>query len=255
MILYLKKAEEVLPDVVNILDESGNVMIHNFSRTNRTGAIDSELISENTTVLNKLQYQNANGESKESETEASKPMSYTIAEAHNLGYEKPGEFRAVDTKDPDEGENYREHRRAFPASRLKWMTNLDDAEWSRINQLDEAGLVVVDDSNLKDGARKWNYIFGELEPTEKNLLTGQLNKANMTILMDSLPQARKEILYSNWKTRWSQGTQIHHIKPLNFGGGNENYVPLSAHNHIGGNGVHPKFWGPLKKYLMKLRDQ
>jgi len=75
----------------------------------------------------------------------------------------------------------------------------------------------------------------------------------MAALLARLPASRRDELGRTWKQRWSASTYIHHIKPINFGGSDENFIPLKAGKHVGSDGVHPKFWSPLKAFLMHLR--
>ena len=74
-------------------------------------------------------------------------------------------------------------------------------------------------------------------------------------VVDSLKKPRKDALMKLWKERWGKGTHIHHVKPINFEGTNDdnNLVPLKADKHVGGDGVHPQFWQPLKRFLMNIR--
>ena len=243
-----------IPDRVQILDSNGRVMITNYSRSSRTGIFQNALFSGNVT-LNKLKHDPQEGQQGEQtiDTETSADLNYTISAANNKGWDVTvSNFQAVDRKDPDESETYSRTREAFPAvMRNWWETESNDP---RINQLHSIGLIDVNEEGLLRGASKWRYLYSILSEAEQNLLADKaVNKANMTELLSKLPVQRRDELKQRWKQRWAGSTQIHHIKPINFGGGNENFIPLKAAKHVGADGVHPKFWTPLKRFLMRLR--
>jgi DNA-binding transcriptional regulator YdaS (Cro superfamily) len=240
-----------LPDRVQVLSSGGSVMIDNYSRSSRTGTFNGGIFSGSVT-LNKLKHAPVEGQTGDKVVDASSSatVEYTISAANGL-YGTVSGFQAVDRSDPDEAASYANTREAFPEVMRNWWLN--DSNDSRIPQLHSAGLVDIAPTGLVRGSAKWHYIYSLLSAQEKTLLTGPVNKENMTAVLSGLPANRRDALGQAWKQRWSSSTQIHHIKPINFGGGNENFVPLKADKHVGSQGVHPRFWTPLKRFLMGLR--
>ncbi len=244
-------SDTALPDQVEILDSSNAVMIHNYSRSARTGRFSSRLFS-GTVTLNKLKHAPQTDQQDEPIITVSSPTSveYTISSA-NATYGTPNSFQAVDRSDPDEAARYSQTRQAFPEVMRQWWR--DEHNSSRLTQLHSAGLIDINPNGLVRGRSKWHYIYTQLNTAEKARLNGPVNKENMAELLSNLPANRRDSLGEAWKQRWSMSTHIHHIKPVNFGGSNENFIPLKAGIHIGSNGVHTKFWTPLKAFLMRLR--
>ena len=242
---------EEIPDRVQVLDSSGAVMISNYSRSARTGVFNPGIFSGAAT-LSKLKHAPVNGQQGDQVIDAnsSANLEYTISAANSM-YGSVSSFQAVDRSDPDEAASYSATRDAFPEVMRDWWVN--DSNDSRIPRLHSAGLVDIDPNGLVRGRSKWHFIYTQLTDDEKSLLNGPVNKDNMTAALSGLPASRRDALGQAWKQRWSMSTHIHHIKPINFGGGNENFIPLKAGKHVGSDGVHPKFWTPLKRFLMGLR--
>ena len=248
-------AASALPDQVDILNASNAILIRNYSRSARTGTFQAAIFSS-AANLSKLRHAPQAGQTGPQTVPAPAPanVDYTIRAANSL-YGPPSAFQAVDRSDPDEAASYSRTREAFPEVMREWWKTEPAADAARITQLRSLGLVDIDPSGgLMRGASKWNYIYSQLTNAEKNRLAGPVNKDNMGALLDSFPASRRETLQTAWKQRWAQGTQIHHIKPVNFGGDNSNFIPLSAEKHVGSTGVHPRFWTPLKRFLMGLRS-
>lgn len=248
-------AAATLPDQVQILSANNAIMISNYSRSARTGTLQSGIYSGSIT-LNKLKHAPQEGQTGDQTVDApgSTTVEYTISSANSL-YGTPGSFQAVDQSDPDEAERYKETREAFPEIMRNWWRKDPSEDAARIAELHSQGLVAMQSSQqeLVHGTSKWHFLYSQLTNDEKNLLHGPINKENMSALLGQLSASRRDRLGEAWKRRWSQGTQIHHIKPINFGGDNQNFIPLSAEKHVGGSGVHPRFWTPLKRFLMGLR--
>ena len=244
-----------LPDQVQILSSSNAVMIANYSRSARTGTLQSGIFSGSVT-LSKLKHAPQAGQTGDQIVDApgATAVEYTISAANSL-YGTPSAILAVDRNDPDEAATYTTTREAFPAVMANWWKTDALTDTARINQLNSLGLVSMNSGTMQltGGASKWHFIHSQLNNNEKALLNGPVNKVNMSALLDQLPESRRYNLGNLWKARWAQGTQIHHIKPINFGGNNSNFIPLSAEKHVGGTGVHPRFWTPLKSFLMGLR--
>ena len=222
-----------LPDQVDVLSSSNKVMIRNYSRSSRTGTMQKSIFS-GTVTLNKLKLSSTQGQTGKQIIEApnSTMVEYTISEANKL-YGTPSSIKALDKVNPDESESYSKKREAFPQIMLNWWATDSTKDTDRIGQLKNMGLVAIDSKGLVHGKNKWSFIYSELNKKEKALLNGPINKANMSALLDQLPSTRRDELGATWKNRWAKGTQIHHIKPLNFGGDNVNFIPLSAEKHVG----------------------
>ncbi|WP_428242851.1 eCIS core domain-containing protein [Gynuella sp.] len=245
-----------LPDRVDILNSGGATMISGYSRSSRSGSFQTAIFSGSVT-LSKLKHPPQAGQTGDQIVNApsTATVEYTISAANGIYGTPPTAFQAVDRSDPDEAASYSATREAFPEVMRNWWQTEPTADAARIAQLNSAGLVDIDATGgLIRGQQKWRYIHSQLNAQEQAMLTGPVNKDNMVALLDKLPASRRDILKQAWKNRWARGTQIHHIKPVNFGGNNSNFVPLSADKHIGSNGVHPRFWTPLKRFLMNLRS-
>lgn len=244
-----------LPDQVQILSSSNAVMVSNYSRSARTGTLQAGIFSGSVT-LSKLKHAPQEGQTGDQIVDApgATTVEYTISAANSL-YGTPSAILAVDRSDPDEAATYTATREAFPEVMANWWKTDALTDTARINQLHGMGLVSMNSGSMQltGGASKWHFIHSQLNNNEKALLNGPVNKVNMSALLDQLPEPRRYNLGNLWKARWAQGTQIHHIRPINFGGNNSNFVPLSAEKHVGGTGVHPRFWTPLKSFLMGLR--
>jgi hypothetical protein len=247
-------ANTALPDQVDVLDSSGAVMIRNYSRSGRTGVFQNGIFSGSVT-LSKLKHAPQPGQSGDQTVDvpASTTVQYSLAAANSVYGTPPAGFRAVDTKDPDESVTYSATREAFPEVMRNWWQTEPTTEAARIASLAGAGLVDIDPNGLVRGAQKWHYIYSLLEAPERALLAGPVDKANMSALLQQLPASRRSHLEQRWKQRWLMSTQIHHIQPINFGGENSRFIPVKAEKHIGPSGVHPRFWSPLKSFLMSLR--
>lgn len=248
-------AAAALPDQVDILNASNAILIRNYSRSARTGTFQAAIFSGSAN-LSKFRHAPQAGQTGPQTVPAPAPanVEYTISSA-NSAYGTPTSFQAVDRSDPDEAASYSRTREAFPDVMRDWWKTEPAADAGRIAQLKTLGLVDIDpNGGLMGGASKWNYIYSQLTDAEKNRLAGPVNKDNMAALLDTFPASRRDVLQTAWKQRWAQGTQIHHIKPVNFGGDNSNFIPLSASKHIGSTGVHTRFWTPLKRFLMGLRS-
>lgn len=242
-----------MPDTVNIASPSGAILISNYSRKNRTGILNRQLFSGQST-LSQVHYTTANNINKKDDLgQSSVNLNYTISAANDV-YGVPSNFKAVDRKDPDENESYSKSRDAFPQRMRSWWTDQPMQDATRIKFLKDAKLIDTKDK-LTKGTYKWTFIYSLLNSADKSKLQGIKNKENMLRLINSLGKPVKKDLETKWKARWGKGTHIHHIKPINFDGTNDNtnFIPLKAEKHVGSDGVHPQFWVPLKKLLMNIR--
>ncbi|MBL4761315.1 MAG: hypothetical protein JKY93_01280, partial [Gammaproteobacteria bacterium] len=243
-----------MPNKVNIASPSGDILIRDYSRKSRKGTFTPAIFSGQST-LGQLQYTSASAGDKKDELGENKVnLNYTIAAANDL-YGVPLNFKALDRKEPDEDEKYAKRRSAFPKNMQSWWTNQPLKDAPRIKMLKDRGLVVIADTRMK-GHRKWNFIHSLLDQSDQIKLIGPINKENMLRLVNSLNKSKYDKLEQQWKEEWGKSTHIHHITPINFNGRNsvKNFIPLKAEKHIGSDGVHPQFWGPLKKFLMNIRE-
>ncbi len=250
-----------IPEVVDILDSGGNVKISGFSRNTRTGVFDPSLFDGSTT-LSKIRYQSDQADSSQSQQtvdlENQVDLDYSINQIHGLGYAKPANFRAVDRGNEEEGSSYQRQRDAFPAISRNWFAETAPGDMDRIGQLNTIGLVSINIDGIVRGASKWVYIHDNfLSASQKAKIPKPVRKESMVAILNDNAQfndAERENIRTRWKVRWGQSTHVHHITPLNFGGSNTNFVPLSAEKHIGSGGVHPGFWSRLKPFLIRLRN-
>ncbi|MDX2370264.1 MAG: DUF4157 domain-containing protein [Colwellia sp.] len=243
-----------MPEVVNIASPSGAVLISNYSRKSRTGVFNRQLFSGQSTLSQMHYTTDSKIDKKDDLGQNSVNLNYTIAAANDV-YGIPSNFKAVDRKDPDENDTYSKSREAFPQRMRSWWTDQPTQDVTRIKFLQDSKLIDTKDE-LTRGAYKWTFIYSLLSKADKSKLQGTKNKENMLRLVNSLDKSDKKDLERKWKQRWGKGTHIHHIKPINFDGTNDtsNFIPLKAEKHVGSDGVHPQFWGPLKKFLMNIRD-
>lgn len=242
-----------MPNKVNIASPSGDILIRDYSRKSRKGSFNSAIFSGKST-LSQLHYTSKSaGDKKDDLGENKVNLNYTIAAANDI-YGMPSNFKALDRKEPDEDEKYAKRRSAFPKSMQSWWTNQPLKDAPRIKMLKDRDLVLIADTRTK-GPRKWNFIHSLLAPSDQTKLIGPINKENMLRLVNSLDKSKYDKLEQQWKEEWGKSTHIHHITPLNFNGQNsvKNFIPLKAEKHVGSDGVHPQFWGPLKKFLMNIR--
>ncbi|MFT5851698.1 MAG: hypothetical protein ACI87J_001671 [Colwellia sp.] len=244
-----------MPNKVNIASPSGEVLIRDYSRKSRKGTFNRAIFSGQST-LGQLQYTSqTSGDKKDDLGENKVNLNYTITAANDL-YGAPSNFKALDRKEPDEDEKYAKRRSAFPKNMQSWWTDQPLKDAPRIQALKDKGLLDTVDG-LTKGAYKWTFIHSELDEQYKVNFNEPVNKENMIRLINSIKdKSVKDELERKWKERWGKSTHIHHITPINFNGRNrlKNFMPLKADKHVGSDGVHPQFWGPLKKFLMNIRQ-
>ena len=259
MRIYLLGSSNI-PEVVDILDANGAVKISSFSRNTRTGTFDPSLFDGSST-LSKIRYQTeaAGGSATQTmDLDQSADLDYSISQAHGLGYPKPSAFRAVDRANEEEGNSYQRQRSAFPAIGRNWFAETAPTDMDRITSLKNLGLVDINTEGLVRGTPKWVYIHNRfLSDSQKARIPKPIRKDNMVAMLNDdseFNDAERENIRTSWKNRWGETTHVHHITPLNFGGSNTNFVPLSASKHVGSGGVHPGFWSRLKPFLIRLRN-
>ena len=244
-----------IPNKVNITSSSGEILIHNYSRKSREGTFDRKMFLGQS-KLSHLQYKAGKKSDQKHVLKEDEKVNfnYSIAAANDL-YGVPSKFKAVDRNEPDEAKTYSEHRKDFPLKRNIWLTGNPLSATPKVQALKGLGLISVKDE-LSAGARKWNFIYSELDSKDKMKLIGSKNKENMLKVVKTLKKPEYKALELKWKARWAKSMHVHHITPISFGGENidVNFIPLKAGKHVGSDGVHPQFWGPLKKFLMNIRE-
>jgi hypothetical protein len=264
--LPLAAGADKIPASVDILG-GGKTLISSYKYASLSGSLKPALYSGTAISLEKIAYKPKGAKRKKSiPATASQSVTYTIAAAHELGYgSPPAAFKLTDKNDDDEVEGYRLLREGFPVVMQAWWRS-NGRSIKKFEALNDAGLVEIGDTGLLTGASKWHFIHGELKNRRASLkpaaaaaldaLAGKpIRKDEVEPIFNALDAAQREEIGRNWMDRWGSSTHIHHIKPLNFGGSNRTFVPLSAARHVGGDGVHPKFWQPLKKFLIAVKER
>ncbi|MCB8983611.1 MAG: DUF4157 domain-containing protein [Ardenticatenaceae bacterium] len=239
-----------IPPQVDVEDSAGTPRIRDFQYDNRQGTFQNNLFASGVTLTH-IAYNQTDG-SRQRVPVGSVSLNYNITAVHPQFPHPRSAFTLVDRSDPDEGGNYRELRENFPTLMRQWYRDAaaDSGMMGKIRQLTGVGLVHMSDESLTRGIGKWRFIHEQLGQD-----LGSNEKAVVEPVFNALPAADKDRIGQAWLDRWAQGTHLHHILPLNYGGANENFVPLSAGVHVGSGGVHPGFWTPLKAYLLGIKPK
>jgi hypothetical protein len=247
--------DQVIPDVVNIESSSGSVMISNYNHKQHSGTFHPSILDGSSITLDKISFTREGAEGKQTSPAGPVNVQYTIHEAHAIGYLKPSDFQWVDRNDEDEAGNYSRLRQEFPKVMAGWWRDTASGEMQKMKQLSDKGLLDMHGNSATHGTPKWQFIYGIMNSSEQSRVTGEIKKETVEPVFKRLPKDRKDDLGRKWLDRWGMGTHLHHIKPLNFGGSNTMFVPLSANYHVGGNGVHPKFFNKVKPFLKTITSE
>ncbi len=247
---------DTLPDQIDIADNSNVVRIQNYSRNNRSGALASSLFSGSRITLSQAKYMQ-DGQSKTQDLNNSVSVRYTIAAA-NSDYSPPSKIPGiVDSSNPEEYETYSDHRKAFEKEKRKWWRDSNNVSGTKIDRLINQGWIMTGNKRgLRGGTTKWRYIYNLFNSQEREAYgKKKVNKNNMEAAFKAHPDRyREEHFYQQWSQRISEQTEIHHLLPLDFGGVNEKFIPLSRDKHTKSNdSIHQAFWNPLKRWLVGLR--
>lgn len=250
-------------DVVDILDSAGNVQIQNYSRENRTGTLKPSMVSGAAIELSKLRFQD--GEQVRTENaQTTRPVQYTIAAA-NSDYQPPTQFRIVDSNNAEENATYSGHRKAFSRAKYKWWR--DESAPAPVELLINKGWLFNQEGTeqlARGVSSKWAYIYDEGFSAQEKIDFGQRtrNRYNIKQTYRSNPNIpntpfNEEHHREKWIERLGKQTEIHHLKPLDFGGDNEQkFIPLSRDMHTRtSQSIHLAFWNPMKTWLLRLRPK